>query len=112
MRLLVAQELLASSVKKYFRIPFNGYSFIPFRRLRHASYPDVQIYKLVDFLWMATESDDEWAEVSMDMTYRLRYSASDPEEFSQAAATQVVFHECGAIRQSIKSRAMRAQNSA
>jgi hypothetical protein len=43
------------------------------------------------------------------MTARLRHAAKDPEEFSQAAATQVIFHEYGAMRQSVISRTKRKE---
>lgn len=108
MRLLLREETVDDEVRAAFRIPFDGYALIPLRRLRHIGYPVVIEGRLIDFLWMATGDDDEWHDISIHMTSRLRHSAKDPEEFAQAAATQVVFHECAAIRQSVKTRARRA----
>ena len=108
MRLLVREEVVDDDTKAALRITLNGYSLIPIRRLRHIGYPTVVEGRLMDFLWMATGNEEEWYQISLHMTSRLRHSAKDAEEFAQAAATQVVFHECAAITQSVRSRARRA----
>lgn len=105
MRLLIREEIINDRVRAAFRIQYGKNSFIPFRRLRHSNYPKTIEGNLIDFLWMAEGDDREWSNIMIHMTSRLRYSARDPEEFIHAAATQVVFHECAAIRQSVKVRA-------
>ena len=108
MRLLVRQDAIDQRTKDSLRIPFEAYSFIPLRKLRHSGYPSATDGDLIDFLWMACQEDREWHQMALHMTSRLRHSAKDSDEFAQAAATQVIFHECGALRQSVISRAKRA----
>ena len=60
--------------------------------------------RYTDYLWMATNSESEWYDLMLHMTSRLCYSSVDPDELAQAAATQVLFHECAAIRQSVITR--------
>jgi hypothetical protein len=107
MRVLVRSELIDAEARNALRIPFGQASFITLKRLRHSNYPNIIQGELLDFLWMACAENDEWEEIAEHMASRLRYSAHDIEEFSQAAATQVLFHECGAIRQSAISRSIR-----
>ena len=107
MRLLVRAEAINAETNRLLRIPFDGYSLIPLRKLRHIGYPKIIEGELMDFLWMACQEESDWYDISIHMTSRLRHSAKDQEEFSQAAATQVLFHECAAIRQSVISRAKR-----
>jgi hypothetical protein len=109
MRLLVKSELINQTVHAQMKIPFNTHTLIPFRKLNYSHYPARVAGQYADFLWMACKSDSEWNVINLHMTSRLRYASRDPEELSQAAATQVVFHECGAIRQSVISRAERAK---
>lgn len=108
MRLLVEMELVQADVQAQLRVPFGTHTFMPFRKLTYSHYPQRVAGSYADFLWMACCSDTEWYDLTLHMTSRLRYAASDPEELAQAAATQVVFHECAAIRQSVISRAERA----
>ncbi|MBN2162581.1 MAG: hypothetical protein JW713_06530 [Pontiellaceae bacterium] len=110
MRLLVRAEVLDNETRKNIRIPLlDGYSLVPVRRLRHIGYPMILEGELLDYLWMATGDEADWQDTSIHMTSRLRHSAKDSEEFAQAAATQVLFHECAAITQSVRSRAKRAK---
>ena len=109
MRLLVAADLITDSVKRAFRIPFGEMYFTPFKRLRYSGYPTGKD-GLLDFLWMACQEESEWDDVSLHMTYRLRHSSCDAEEFAQAAATQVMFHECGALRTNALGRGKRIEN--
>lgn len=111
MRLLLRDGVIDTQTKAELKIGFDNFSFTPFRKLRHIGYPSVSEGDLNDFLWMACGDDQEWRDLSLHMTSRLRHAAKDPDEFAQAAATQVVFHECGAIRQSVISRARRARES-
>ncbi len=109
MRLLVKTDLVDSAAHEQMKIPFNTHTLIPFRKLNYSHYPARVAGQYTDFLWMACQSEPEWYELTLNMTSRLRYAARDTEELAQAAATQIVFHECGAIRQSVISRAKRAK---
>jgi hypothetical protein len=108
MRLLVKTDLVTDAVKSAFRIPFGEMFFTPFKRLRYSGYPAGKD-DLVDFLWMACKDDAEWEDISLHMTYRFRHSSRDADEFAQAAATQVMFHECGALRTNAVGRGIRIQ---
>jgi hypothetical protein len=103
MRLLVADVLLNDQLRGMFRIPLGRLGVIPFRRMNHTPYPPSLGRGYQDFLWMA-ETMQEWAHYTMRMKQRLLWSAQDREEFAHAAATQVVFHECDAILQSVTRR--------
>jgi hypothetical protein len=109
MRLLVKSELIDAGIHAQMKIPFNTHTLIPFRKLNYSEYPKRIAGDYTDFLWMACQSDSEWHDLTLHMASRLRYASRDPEELAQAAATQVVFHECGAIRQSVIGRARRAE---
>jgi hypothetical protein len=109
MRLLVATELVDSTVRAQTKIPFGTKTLVPFRKLHYSSYPDRIDGQYMDFLWMACQSEDDWYDRYLHMTSRLRYASADPEELAQAAATQVVFHECAAIRYSVLGRSKRAE---
>jgi hypothetical protein len=100
MRLLVADELLSDHLRGMFRIPLGRLGVIPFRHMNHTPYPPALGRSYQDFLWMA-ETMQEWSHYAMRMKQRLLWSAQDREEFAHAAATQVVFHECDAILQSV-----------
>lgn len=104
MRFLIRPEVIDRAAKEALRLPLGDFALYPFRRLSHSSYPDNPGGEIQDFLWMACGDEAEWQRIARRMSSRLRYSARDPEEFIQAAATQVVFHECGAIRQSLAVR--------
>ena len=108
MRLIVRKELINREVMSELRIPFDNHSMVTFTTLRYSGYPKSSTGVFSDFLWMACKDDDEWFDLNLHMTNRLRYSASDVDEAAQATATQVVYHEVGAIRQSVISRARRA----
>jgi len=69
----------------------------PFRRLKKSFYPTSVDGKYHDFLWMGTSSPEEWDQMKTLMAYRLANAAKSVEELTHAAATQVVFHECGAV---------------
>ena len=108
MRLLVKSDLIDPEVHREMKISFDTHTLIPFRKLQYSQYPARVSGEFSDFLWMACQPDSDWHDLTLHMTSRLRYASHDPEELAQAAATQVVFHECGAIRQSVISRANRA----
>ncbi len=109
MRLLVNLELVTTHVQNEMRLAFGKRTLIPFRRLNYSYYPERVSEGYTDFLWMACQSEEEWQDRTLRMTSRLRYAARDEEELAQAAATQIVFHECAAIRQSVISRSDRAR---
>lgn len=69
-------------------------------RLGSSAYP-AAIDNYMDILWMASETEDEWEEYKITMNGRLVSSARNAEEFIHAAATQVVFSECGGFANSV-----------
>lgn len=109
MRLLVQKDLITREVSSDLRLSFGTHSMLTFTTLQYSGYPSGRTEGFSDFLWMATKDEDEWFHLNLQMMSRLRYSAPDPEELAQAAATQVVFHEVAAIRQSVVGRVKRAK---
>jgi hypothetical protein len=51
------------------------------------------------------ETQQEWGSYESRMTMRMLWSARNPQEFSQAAATQGVFHETLLILKSVARKA-------
>ncbi|MEC7583756.1 MAG: hypothetical protein VYE77_05520 [Planctomycetota bacterium] len=100
MRILIAEELLDDQLRGVFRIPLGRLGVIPFRRMNFTPYPKSLSQRFQDFLWMA-DNGAEWAQYNVRMKQRMLWSVEDTSEFVQAAATQVVFHECDAILQSV-----------
>lgn len=105
MRLLMRSGLVTPALRREFRLQEHHQSIIPFRRLKHSGYPQVADGDLLDFMWMMSNDSEERSTLNYRMALRLRESTSDPEEFAQAAATQVVFHEAAAIHASVAHRA-------
>ncbi len=101
MRLLVERELITSDVRAVIKQPMGHLNFIPVTKLRDSTYPKRLDDTFMDYLWMGTTDRDEFEELRSVMAVRLRLAANEPEEFIQAAATQVVFHECTAILSSL-----------
>ncbi len=60
---------------------------------------------VLDYLWMCTNDEKLRQNFFFQIAKRLREANSDPEEFVQAAATQVLFHEADAIYRSVAHRA-------
>lgn len=106
MRLLVMEDVVDDDLWKSLTYNYDNYYFSPIKILKYSSHPKVK-KNFYDFLWMVHQDESMWRELDLYMTYRLRYSANNPEEFAQAAATQVVFHECTALRQGAISSAKR-----
>ena len=104
MRLLVANSLLHDNLRGRFRIPVGRLGVIPFRKLNHSPYPSSIHRNFQDCLWMA-ETQQEWGSYESRMTMRMLWSARNPQEFSQAAATQGVFHETLLILKSVARKA-------
>ena len=100
MRILIDEDLLDDRLRGVFRIPLGRLGVIPFRRMNFTPYPRSLPPHFQDFLWMA-DNGAEWAQSTMRMKQRMLWSVEDTSEFVQAAATQVVFHECDAILQSV-----------
>lgn len=109
MRLVMRSNVVDQATREYLRIRFGRYSFVPVRKLQYSGYPKIQDGEFHDYLWMACKDEREWLDIEMLMNSRLRYASKDPDEFAQAAATQVVFHECGAIRRSVFNKARKAE---
>ena len=97
MRLLVESSLINAEVRTAVKQPIGHLNFIPLCKLKAMRYPKRIDGLFVDYLWMGSVDRGEFEEMRSIMAVRLRRAASEPEEFTQAAATQVVFHECGAI---------------
>lgn len=105
MRILVESRLVTPEVRAATRQPIGHLNFIPLCKLRAMRYPKRLDGLYVDYLWMGTTDREEFDQMRRIMALRLRGAASDAEELSQAAATQVVFHECGAILGSLGGKA-------
>jgi len=97
-----AIEFIAASMARH---DFIRLGVIPFRRMNYTPYPGATQRGFQDFLWMA-ETQQEWGQYALRMKQRMLWCASDAEEFTQAAATQIVFHECDAILQSVARKNM------
>jgi hypothetical protein len=108
MRLLVRGNIVTARLKREMALPIGSRWLIPFRRLRHSVYAAGSGEDLQDFLWMSTNETAEWHRLELIMSSRLRDCTQDQEEFAQAAATQVLFHEASAIYHSVVNRAARA----
>ena len=103
MRVIVQNEVVSKSIKDELKIKIGEKHLIPLRKLNYSGYPACINCKYLDYLWMIYEKEDEWNNILIHMTSRLRRSSHDKDEFLQAAATQVVFHECAAIYNSLKT---------
>ena len=110
MRMLIASELITRQLRTTFRHPIGNRSFIPFRRLNHSQYPGRISEGYHDVLWMFSPDEAEWRDRKRLMSSRLRWSGNDPEEFVQAAATQLVFSECQAILTTLQGRRRRRRS--
>ncbi len=110
MRLLVRDSLVTETLKSELALSVRGLKLYPLKRLRHSSYPSTTD-GLHDYLWPAVSELEEWRQKEIVMSRRLRDSNSDSEEFSQAAATQVVFHEVGALLHALHNKANRRDGS-
>jgi hypothetical protein len=104
MRLLIHPDLVDSELAARFRIAVGAAQVYALKRLTFSAYPTcAEQYQ--DVLWMVTRGLAGWEEAELSMVGRLRWAAKVPDEFLQAAATQVVFHECGAIIDDLRRRA-------
>lgn len=101
MRILVEKDLVTPEVNGALKQPIGHLNFMPLTKLRDSTYPARLEESFLDYLWMGTTERARFEELRRTMAWRLRNAASEPEEFIQAAATQVVFHECAAILNSL-----------
>lgn len=69
----------------------DGFIISPFARLPHAMYPGRLSDGFFDFLWMTTDSGEEWRKWIGMASRKLHFTAGNQEEFLHAAATLVVF---------------------
>jgi hypothetical protein len=100
MRILIADALVNDPLREAMRIPVGPRHLIPLRRLDHSRY---RVEGFQDWLWMLPRDENEWTRAKRQMAARLRWAAADADEFLQAAATQVVFHESEAIWGSLRT---------
>jgi hypothetical protein len=112
MRMLIDSELVTRQVSTTFRHPIGERSFIPLKRLNHSQYPGRITSAYHDVLWMFSPDQAVWGDRKRLMSCRLRWSGNEPEEFIQAAATQLVFSECQAILTTLHERRPRRQRRA
>jgi len=112
MRLLVRDEIVTPRLRRVMALPVGSHWLIPIRRLRHGIYGQGPSENLQDFLWMSTSEGSEWKRLEYIMSSRLRDCAAEQEEFAQAAAAQVLFHEATAIYHSVANRAARDESRA
>lgn len=98
MRVLVSESLVNETVRAELRSTVYDRDLHTFRRLQHSVYPGRLVSGYVDWLWMAGWNEGEWEQNLIQMNKRMRFSAGDAEEFLQAAATDLVFHEITSIR--------------
>ena len=104
MRLIVDKELVTEEILSEWLLKVEHLNFITLKKLRNSPYPKNIQDGYVDFLWMADLDDQVNKEQERLMALRLRKSAESNEEFLQAAATQLLFHEYFAMLGTIKER--------
>ncbi len=104
MRLVVDKTLVTPEIDRKLAIHVGALNFIPIKRLHNSGYPGKVADGYLDYFWMASGNEDESTRLDRLMALRLRHAAKDAEEFAQAAATQVLFHECAAIIGSLRTR--------
>ncbi|MCP5489321.1 MAG: hypothetical protein H7A43_11820 [Verrucomicrobia bacterium] len=104
MRLLVDRTLVTPELNRQLAITVGTFKFIPIKRLRNSSYPGKVADGYLDYFWMASGNEDTSTRFDRLMALRLRHASKKSEEFAQAAATQVLFHECAAIIGSLRTR--------
>jgi hypothetical protein len=110
-RLLIADELITTSLKDAYAIRVGTIHIVPFRRLNNSSYPHPDRGTFRDVLWMLPSPYDDlrWAQQQRTMDNALRWAGGaaavtrSDEEFAHAAATELVFKQCHAILGSIRT---------
>lgn len=94
MRLVVRKYPSGKVLRRQLRYPVGGKVIRIAKRLQSLPYPN-RLTDYWDVFWMASETEEEWNVFKSLMNKRMRWAAKNPEEFSHAAATQVIFSECG-----------------
>jgi hypothetical protein len=98
MRLLVHPRLLTSRVREHATVSFSsgGEPISTILRLSGNSYTP-RLKGFEDLLWMATNEEIVWKDLTNRMARRLRLAAHDLGELPQAASTQVLFDACESV---------------
>jgi hypothetical protein len=93
MRLLLAEGAIDKTLETRLgvRVGRRGMSILT--KLRYSVYPDALPFPCCDVQWCLSAVVQEEAALNNLMQRRLRWSTKVREEFEQAAATQVLFHE-------------------
>lgn len=102
MRLLVSHDLLDLATRKRHTVSVDGLRIAKLTNLTHSPYPNRTKDGFDDYLWFAPRTREQWLNYDSLMASRLRYAAVDSDEFIQAAATQLLFHEVRAILNTLK----------
>lgn len=101
MRIVIEPSLVTPEVRNDFVEKSGALNFLPFKALRHSTYP-ARLQGYQDFLWMGTTREARWEGRLKALATNLRRSAKDESEFLHAAHTQLVFTECDAILHGLK----------
>ena len=99
MRLLIGGGLSKKEIQRAYGLNIHGAYFCPIRRPQTLSYPS-RLKGYRDILWMASAKEDKWKEMQRTMSYRLKWSAANADEFIHAAVTQVLFNHWEGILES------------
>lgn len=102
MRLLVKNSPSGRVIRRQIRLPLDDKSVSVAKRSQHLPYPP-RLSGYRDVLWMACQTEEQWNLLKARMDRRMRWAAPSSEEFVHAAATQVLFSECGGFIGSVKA---------
>ena len=105
MRLLVETSLLTPETKRATSLKIGDHFTARSRVLSLSTYPIPLVGRFCDVLWMATSDEAEWGALKALIARRVAHSARNTDEFIHAAATDVVFHECGAFFGKVRRKA-------
>jgi hypothetical protein len=106
-RLLIQRTLVSASLRQRFMITLGAdQRIVPFRRLDNSVYPRGAEQDFEDVLWMLPTpySNASWDASHRAMNNALRWAGRaaattrKDDEFAHAAATELVFKECDAIK--------------
>ncbi|MFI5395374.1 MAG: hypothetical protein ACHQ9S_07565 [Candidatus Binatia bacterium] len=95
MRLLIHRELVTPELRTTCSVSVGQKKVPLFMQLRLSQYPERIDRLFADVLWMAADNESDWEGMKTLLSRRLSRSTKENEEFLHAAATQVVFNECG-----------------
>lgn len=106
-RLLVQRTLVSASLRQRFTITLGAdQRIVPFRRLDNSAYPRGAEQDYADVLWMLPTpyTKASWDASHRTMNNALRWAGRaaavtrKDDEFAHAAATELIFKECDAIK--------------